>query len=126
MYLLDANIVIALIASNPAVLRRLARCDRGEVAMSSIVYAEVAVGIERQPLDRDPVRALLKAIVVDVRVVPFDTAAAQAYARLPFRRRSFDLLIAAHALALDASLVTANTRDFGGLDGLHIEDWSHP
>ena len=124
MYLLDANIVIALIASNQSVVRRLGRCDRGEVAIAAVAYAEVRLGIEREPLDRGTANAVLRAITADVPVLPFDQAAADVYARLPFRRRSFDRLIAAHALSLDATLVTANAADFDGIEALCVEDWT--
>lgn len=57
-------------------------------------------------------------------VVPFDEAAARAYARVPFRRGKLDRLIAAHALALDIVLVTNNERDFADVPGLKTEDWT--
>ena len=60
----------------------------------------------------------------DEPVVPFDQAAAQIYARLPFRRHRFDRLIAAHALALDVTLVTANERDFRDIAALRVENWT--
>ena len=57
-------------------------------------------------------------------VLPFDRAAAHVYARLPFSRHRFDRLIAAHALALDLTLVTANARDFRDMPDLRVEDWT--
>jgi tRNA(fMet)-specific endonuclease VapC len=58
-----------------------------------------------------------------VPVLPFDAAAAEVYARLPFRRGSFDRLIAAHALALDLVLVTDNVADYADVPGLKVENW---
>ena len=87
---------------------------------SGIAYAEVMLGILRQGQDAGPARFLFSR----VEVMPFDRAAADAYARLPFRRANFDRLIAAHALAIDATLVTANPRDFADIPGLRVEDWT--
>ena len=57
-------------------------------------------------------------------VVPFDEAAARAFPSVPFRRAKFDRLIAAHALAMGATLVTANPKDFKDVPGLSVEDWT--
>ena len=59
-----------------------------------------------------------------VPVLPFDRAAGRAYADLPFKRHRFDRLIAAHALALSATFVTANPRDFRDIAELRVEDWT--
>ena len=67
----------------------------------------------------------LAAFVAEVGVLPFDEAAAQAYAAMPFRRGSFDRLIAAHALSLDAALVSRKLADFKDIPGLRVEDWTH-
>ena len=57
-------------------------------------------------------------------VLPFDVDAADRYARMPLRRHRFDRLIAAHALVLDLTLITANRRDFGDVPDLRVEDWT--
>lgn len=57
-------------------------------------------------------------------VLPFDEDAARAFALVPFRRAKFDRLIAAHALALKLTLVTANAADFRDVPGLDVEDWT--
>ncbi len=51
-------------------------------------------------------------------------AAADAYARLPFKRRSFDRLIAAHAVAAGLTLITRNVADFADVPELVVEDWT--
>ena len=58
-----------------------------------------------------------------VPVIPFEASAANAYATLPFRRGSYDRLIAAHALSLGLTLVTNNERDFTDLPDLKVENW---
>ena len=57
-------------------------------------------------------------------VMPFDDVAARVYAMIPFKRGSFDRLVAAHALSLDLILVTNNERDFADISGLRIENWT--
>jgi tRNA(fMet)-specific endonuclease VapC len=99
---------------------RLAELDVGQAVASSITYAEVALGVMRGRDRSDRMMAFFE----QVPVVPFDRAAAERYAALPFRRRSFDGLIAAHALACGAVLVTNNPSDFEHVPGLRMENWS--
>lgn len=99
---------------------RLAGMDVGQAVVSSITYAEVALGAVggRDQMDR------VMALFEQVPVVPFDREAAAHYASLPFRRRSFDALIAAHARARGAVLVTNNPADFAHVPGLRMENWA--
>ncbi|WP_221190964.1 type II toxin-antitoxin system VapC family toxin [Sphingomonas sp. BK580] len=120
--MLDANIVIALLAGEPAALRaRVERCRRGTIVISSIAFAEVSLG---SVCGKRPASEVLEQVTRLFDVLAFDARAAWAYARLPFRRGSFDRLIAAHALSLDAILVTNNERDFAGIPGLAVENWT--
>jgi tRNA(fMet)-specific endonuclease VapC len=57
-------------------------------------------------------------------VLPFDDAAAHAYARMPFKRARFDRLLAAQALSLEATVITNNEADFADLPGLKVENWT--
>jgi len=61
-----------------------------------------------------------------IAALPFDRAAAEYYAKIPFRRGRFDRLIAAHALALGLTVVTANEADFADVPGLRVENWTQP
>jgi tRNA(fMet)-specific endonuclease VapC len=122
IYLLDTNIVIALTElADPRVVSRAQACDAGDMVTSSVVLAEVALGVARTD-----VAALdqLTAFREEVPVLDFDALAALAYATLPFKRASFDRLIAAHALSLGVTVVTANPRDFADVPGLMVENWA--
>jgi tRNA(fMet)-specific endonuclease VapC len=119
VFLLDTNICIYLLGGGSEAARaRVERCSPGELAASSITLGEVLVGVGRL----DAV-AEAEAMFEVVKVLPFDRAAAEAYSKLPFRRGSFDRLIAAHALSAGLTLVTNNERDFADIPDLRVENW---
>lgn len=121
-YLLDSNIIIRLsMGIGEALRERAAQCEHDELVTSSIVLAEVAHGSNR---GRPPGFGRLRAILEEVPVLSFDYKAALAYASLPFKRGSYDRLIAAHALSHDLVVVTDNERDFADVPGLKIENWT--
>ncbi|WP_374412121.1 type II toxin-antitoxin system VapC family toxin [Novosphingobium colocasiae] len=121
-YLLDTNIIVALTQhANENVVLRAAECDEGDMVTSSVALAEVAFGTRRGD---PPTIELLRAFVEEVPVLDFDYKAAMAYASLPFKRASFDRLIAAHALSHGLIVVTANEADFADVPGLKVENWA--
>lgn len=127
-YMFDTNMCIYLMKNQPEeVARRFAQCYVGDVVMSSITYAELEYGVA---VSANPKREMvnLASLVEDIQVIPFDSAAAVSYGpiRLATRDRkndALDKLIAAHAVSLNAILVTNNTRDFARYPGLTIENW---
>jgi tRNA(fMet)-specific endonuclease VapC len=129
-YMLDTNACIGVINDRPAALRaRLLQVDPAEVAISQIVHYELAFGVchSGQP-ERN--RANLAHFLKYVQVLDWseEQAAEAAAIRCDLLRQGqtigpYDLLIAGHARSLDATLVTHNTREFGRVDGLQIEDW---
>lgn len=106
---------------NESVVRRAAECDEGDIVTSAIAYAEVAFGSHRGD---PPAIEQLSAFVEEVPVLDFDYKAALAYATLPFKRASYDRLIAAHALSHDLTVVTDNERHFADVPGLKVENWT--
>lgn len=121
-FLLDSNICIYLLEGlSPLALRRIEGCRPGEVVTSAITYAEVIRGVDRG--DAEAV-AKVEALFRLVAILPFDDAAARAYVEVPFKRGTFDRLIAAHALALGLTLVTNNERDFADVPDLKVENWT--
>jgi tRNA(fMet)-specific endonuclease VapC len=123
-FLIDSNIAIyALADAAGAAALRIQMHAPGTVVTSSIAYAEVLRGLGAGD---EASLALVDAFFAVVPVLPFDRAAAVSYHRIPFRRGTFDRLIAAHALALDLTLVTNNEADFADIAGLRIENWTAP
>jgi tRNA(fMet)-specific endonuclease VapC len=119
-YLLDTNICIYLLEGRSDIAAaRVSDCPVGQLVTSAIVYAEVMICAIK--LDRTN-EAL--SFFDQIPVLPFDTAAGDAYARLPFKRSSYDRLIAANALALGLILVTNNEADFADVPGLQVENWT--
>lgn len=127
-YMLDTNMCIYLMKNQPEqIANRFAQCYVGDVVMSAITYAELEYGVAVSS-NRTRERRNLASLIEDIRVAPFDSAAAAAYGpiREATRERKkdhLDKLIAAHAAALDVVLVTNNERDFVDYPGVKLENW---
>ena len=127
-YMLDTNMCIYLMKNQPEqVAKRFALCYTGDVVMSAITYAELEYGVAACA-NAVRERRNLADLIEDIPVAPFDAAAAQAYgpvreATRERKRDHLDKLIAAHAVSLDAVLVTNNERDFASYPGLRLENW---
>jgi len=98
-------------------------CEPGDIAISAISFAEIAIGTERS---KPPPPEILDAFLAVIPLIPFDETAARTFAKLPFKRVRFDRLLAAHALSLDATIVTNNEGDFTDVPGLKVENWTQP
>jgi tRNA(fMet)-specific endonuclease VapC len=121
-YLFDSNIIImTVLGVGDSLQRRVAACEEDDIVTSSMAYAEVAHGAAR---GKPPAFEKLQAFVEEVPVLDFDYKAARAYATLPFKRASFDRLIAAHALSHGLVVVTDNEADFADVPGLKVENWT--
>lgn len=129
-YLLDTDICVAIIRKRPAhVLQRLKQQPPGTVGVSSITVGELCTGAAKSvPPEQNT--AALAQFLLPLEIYAFDYGAAQTYGfvraeleRLGTPIGSMDMLIAAHALSLDLTVVTHNTRHFKKVPGLHLEDW---
>lgn len=129
-YLLDTNLCIYLIRRHPSkVLARFTTLSRGDVGMSVVTLAELRHGVETLTNDREQAERALASLLDYIPAQPFDEDAASRYGVLAAavrdrRRDALDRLIAAHAIRLDATLVTNNGSDFAGFPGLRIENWA--
>jgi tRNA(fMet)-specific endonuclease VapC len=132
-YVLDTNVVSALMKGSTAVIDRLGATERAHVAVPQPVLAEIAFGIERLPRSkrRTALQGRFDLLSAELPRAEWTDAVSQAYGRIKAtlerkgtRIEDFDAAIAAHALALDATLVTANLDHMTRVPGLRIEDWS--
>ena len=133
IYLLDTNAVSGLMKGSETVVERLAATKPADVAVPQPVLAEIAFGIERLP--RSKRRAALQSrfdlISAELPRAEWTDVVSRMFGRIKAilerrgtRIEDFDAAIAAHALALDATLVTANLGHMVRVPGLRVEDWS--
>jgi tRNA(fMet)-specific endonuclease VapC len=129
-YLLDTNIASCIIKGNsPAVDRRLVKVAMAELAISTVTEGELRFGAARLP-HATRVHSIIEDFFLRVAILPWDSDAAQQYGRLraTLEREgqpmgNLDAMIGAHALALDAVLVT-NDHAFARIKNLKVEDWT--
>jgi tRNA(fMet)-specific endonuclease VapC len=114
---------------HPGVLERLTSTPASAILLSSVVVAEIEYGIAKNARQEHN-RRVFDKLLNGFQVVPFDATAARLYgpirARLERQGRligPYDLMIAAHARALDAVLVTDNVGEFTRVDDLAVENW---
>jgi tRNA(fMet)-specific endonuclease VapC len=128
-FLLDTSILSDLLR-NPRgrVAARIRQVGVAAVCTSIVVAAELRYGIEKRGSAR--LADLVEGLLDRVAVLPFETPAERVYGSLRARLEragnvvgTIDLFIAAHALALDRTLITDNTREFSRIDGLAVENW---
>jgi tRNA(fMet)-specific endonuclease VapC len=129
--MLDTNICIYLIKEHPpSVLERFVTHAVGTLGISIVTLAELEYGVSksRRPAQN---REALDEFIAPLEVAPFDRPATAAYGKLRVTLEkkgrsigSMDLLIAAHALSLDARLITHKVKEFGRVPGLRVEGWT--
>jgi tRNA(fMet)-specific endonuclease VapC len=126
--LIDTNIAILLIEGDAATLQRVDALT--EVPLLSVVSTvELEAGLYEYGREDADLRRRLDLLLSRVEELPFTSQEVAAYGRIVAamgysRRMIIDRMIAATALSQNASLLTANPRDFRNIPGLTIEDWS--
>jgi len=129
-YMLDTDIISDLI-KNPqgSAAKRIAKLGEANICTSIIVAAELRYGCARSGSKR--LRDAVEDLLSEIAVLPFDVPADAEYgsirSQLEAAGKSIgpnDLLIAAHARAADATIVTANVDEFNRVRGLKVENWA--
>lgn len=131
-YLLDTN-ALSEVVKQPAgvVARRIAAAGEDSICTSIVVACELRYGAMRKgsPVLNEKIEQLLS----DVEILPLDKGVDRRYADLRMQLEqagqpisAHDMLIAAHALALGLTMVTANVREFRRVPGLAVENWLEP
>ena len=130
MYMLDTNICIYLINRRDANLRGRFEDHAAEICISSITYAELCYGVANSALIEQNARELA-FFRLDLDILAFGEEAGAHYGEIrhTLRQRgrpigANDLLIAAHARSVGATLVTNNQGEFGRVPGLRVENWA--
>lgn len=128
-YLLDTNMLSDLIRHpQGTVANHIASAGENTVCTSMVVAAELRYGAEKSTSRKiaDRVDLVLGAL----NVLPLEPPADRVYARIRHQLSQRgtpigpnDLLIAAHTLALDLTIVTANESEFARVSGLKVENW---
>ena len=129
-YLLDTNIASCIIKGNsPAVDRRLVKVPMAQLAISAVTEGELRFGAARLP-HAVRLHSLIEDFLLRVTILPWDSDATRRYGvlRATLEREgqpmgNLDVMIAAHALAVGAVLVT-NDQAFARIKKLKVEDWT--
>jgi len=127
---LDTDICIAILrGKEPDLESRLKTLPMASVELSSVVVAELWVGVEKS-ISPAKAEKKLETFLRDLSTVPFDGAAARKYGeiRADLEKRGIsiggnDLLIAATTLEKGGTLITRNRREYERVQGLQIEVW---
>jgi tRNA(fMet)-specific endonuclease VapC len=129
---LDTNICSYILRRHPvAMIERFAGLDRAQLWLSAVVAAELRFGAVKLGSVRFAAAVETWLTGFDVRPWPVDATRQYANIRYALERAGqpiggMDLMIAAHALAEDAVLVTNNAREFLRVPGLAVEEWALP
>ena len=130
-YMLDTDISSYIMKrSNDAVLRRLSQVPVSGVCISAITQSELMFGIAVSPR-RTADQIALMAFLRLVAALEYPNEAAVHYGEIRAVLKTLgtpigpnNLFIAAHARCLGLTLVTNNTREFGRVPGLRVENWT--
>jgi len=130
IYLLDTNVASYVIKGNiPQVRQRLVKVPLASVAISVVTEAELRFGVARKP-EAARLKIAVEEFLLRINVSPWDSEAAKQYAHVRSALEvsgepmgNLDLMIAAHALSIQAVLVT-DDRVFRRVRQLQIEDWT--
>lgn len=129
LYLLDTNTAVAALRGAAGLDTRLQRLQPDEWCISAVTNAEMRYGVAIKP-KAVQLERYVDAFLTVARTEPWDAACAEFHATVRAQLRikghvlgDFDEMIAAHALALGAVLVTDNMRHFKRVEGLRSENW---
>ena len=129
-YLLDTNTCIYIIKRSPEqVMLRFKRLRVGDVGVSAITVCELQFGVSNSSQPEKNQRALTE-FLGPLEILDFPATASVVYGEIRTRLQragtpigSYDLLLAAHALQRELTLVTNNVREFLRVPDLRTENW---
>ena len=133
IYMLDTDTCIFLMrGESPVLAEKVQSVPLQQQVMSAVTFAELTYGVQASAAPkRKQNQAVLDSLALHLAVLDWPQEAAQHYAeiRVDLKKRgaqlgAADLMIAAHARAMGATVVTNNVKDFGRVKGLQVENWT--
>ncbi|OSI14965.1 type II toxin-antitoxin system VapC family toxin [Neisseria dumasiana] len=128
-YLLDTNIVSHILRRQPNVMARLQSVPMSDLYISAVTHAELMYGLAKKP-DAAKLHRAVHELLLRISVLPFDEQASTHYGKFKAQTEqsgknlaSLDMMIAAHASAVSAVLVS-NDAAFQQIADLSVEDWT--
>lgn len=129
-YMLDTNICIYIIRRKPQnVIEHFQKLSISDIGISSITLSEMDYGVEKSQ-KKEQNRIALLQFVSPLEIASYDATAARHYGeiRSALQKKgqtigALDMLIAAHARSLNATLVSNNENEFSRVPNLKIENW---
>ena len=131
MYMLDSDVCInCMRGKNKEVFERIISLTPANFKIPSIVLAELWFGVEHSN-SKEANSSVLEVFLHDFSIAPFDERCAKAYSKIREHLQTSgkligpnDMLIAATAIANDATLVSNNIREYSRVPNLQVESWS--
>ncbi len=129
-FLLDTNTCVYIIKRKPPdVIERFKQTKISQIGISSITLSELLYGVSKSSKPGQNQMALTQ-FVAPLEILPYDDEAAQYYGNLRAHLEkqgtpigSLDMLIAAHALSTESTLITNNEKEFIRIPNLKIDNW---
>jgi tRNA(fMet)-specific endonuclease VapC len=132
VFMLDTDTCILLMrGESPALANKAQSIPLAQQVMSAVTFAELTFGVRASAASkRKQNQAVLDQLALHLAVLDWPQEAASHYAEIRWDLKTrgaqlgaADLMIAAHARAMGATVVTNNTKDFGRVKGLQLENW---
>ena len=132
-FLIDTDIVISFLRGVPAVVEKFSSLSTDDICISAMTKAELLIG----PKNLKGKRAVNSLTIINdfvnlIDVIPFDSAAAELFADISHSLKKSgetigdtDIIIAATALKINATLVTHNQKHFSRIKTLPCVDWQN-
>ena len=132
-YMLDTNTASYIIKGEPVEIREhLVKVPMANVCISAITEAELLRGVAKKP-EAKRLAIAVKEFLLRVEVLPWDSNAAESYAKLRTACENegnplgaMDMLIAAHSVAAETVLITNDKAFYNVQRLLNLEDWTKP
>ncbi len=129
-YIVDTDILIYFFKNNKNVVERFSKINAEDIFITIINYTELLFGAYNSVRVEQNLKKF-KSFLEDINILDFDKAAAEKFAQLKTKLKQegnliedLDLMIASICLVNNFVLVTNNTKHFGRIEGLVVENWS--